>query len=306
VRPTEWKTIAWNGVRFAVPGDWEPGRIGRRHLLFESEPGPVMEIKWGAVKGRFSRPRQLRELSRRIGRKRSAFQERALSGEWRTSLSGFEAAGFQWDAANERAEGVLLYCSACRTASLIQFFDRPETANIECNASRILASFRDHRSDGRVAWALYDIVALLPDSFVLERHRFEAGRFVLEFSGRRGRLALYRWAPAGVLLQKRSLADFAETHAGGTGLEFHGLTIAGHPAVEGRDPAPGGWAARLKTRLRIASFRRLRLWHVADHNRMLGVRLEGRRPINDSEMCALSDAYGMDDEKACAVLADPD
>jgi hypothetical protein len=264
-----------------------------------------MEIKWGAVKGRFSRPRQLRELSRRIGRKRSAFQERSLSGEWRTSLSGFEAAGFQWDAENERAMGVLLYCAACRTASLIQFFDRPGTANIERNAARVLASFRDHGADKRVAWALYDIVAFLPDYFTLERHRLEAGRFVLEFKGRRCRLTLFRWAPAEVLLQKQCLSEFAETFAGGAGLEFRLLTIGGDPGVEGRDAAPTGFLACWKTRLGLASFRRLRLWHVADRNRILGVRLEGRRPIDDPEMCALSDGYGMDDEKACATLADP-
>ena len=305
MRPTDWKTIAWNGVRFAVPGDWEPGRIGRRHLLFESEPGPVMEIKWGAVKGRFSRRRQLRELSRRIGRRRSAFQERPLPGEWRTSLAGFEAAGFQWDAANERAVGVLLYCAACRTVSLIQFFERPETASIEHTAARVLASFRDHRTDGRMAWALYDIVAILPAHFTLEHHRFEAGRFILQFKERRCRLTLYRWAPAGVLLHKQSLAVFAETVAGGAGLEFRPMTIAGHPGLEGRDPAPTGCVACLKTRLGIVLVRRLRLWHVAGRNRILGVRLEGRRPIDDPEMCALSDAYGMDHEKTSATLADP-
>ena len=305
MRPLDWKTVAWNGVRFAVPGDWEPGRIGRRHLLFESEPGPVMEIKWGAVKGRFSRRRQLRELSRRIGRKRSTFQERSLPGVWRTSLSGFEAAGFQWDAENERAMGVLLYCAACRTASLIQFFDRPGTANIERNAARVLASFRDHGTDQRVAWALYDIVAFLPDYFTLERHRFETGRFVLEFKGRRCRLTLFRWAPAEVLLQKQRLSEFAETFAGGAGLEFRLLTIAGHPGVEGRDPAPTGWMACLNTRLGLSSFRRLRLWHVAGRNRILGVRLEGRRPIDDPEMCTVSDGYGMDHEKAFPTAAEP-
>jgi hypothetical protein len=303
--PSDWKTIAWNGVRFAVPAKWEPARIGRRHLLFESEPGPVMEIKWGMVPGRFSGRRPLRELSRRVGRKRNAFLETALSSEWRTALAGFETAGFRWVAETERARGVLVYCAACRTASLIQFFERTGSADIERHAARVLASFGDHRSDGKVAWAIYDIVAVLPDHFALERHRFEPGRFALEFKGRRCRLALYRWAPAGVLLQNRRLSAFAETNTGGAGLEFRPLTIAGHPGVEGRDPAPAGFVARWRTRLGIPAFRRLRLWHVADRNRILGVRLEGRRPIDDPEMFAVSDGYGMDGEQACAAHADP-
>lgn len=305
MRPREWKAIAWNGLSLAVPGDWEPGRIGRRHLLFESESGPAMEIKWDTVKGRFCRRRQLEELARRIGRTLSTFQKKPLSDECRKSLSGYDVEGFQWDAASERAEGLLIFCPICRTASLVRFFDRPGSAAFNPIAYRILASFRDHRSDRRVSWALYDIIAWLPDAFVLERHRFEAGRFMLEFSSRPWRLILYRWAPAEVLLQKRSLADFAQMIDGSKGLAFNFLTFAGHAGIEGRDPAPAGWAARLKTRLGMTSFRRLRLWHIAERNRILGVRLEGRRPIGDSEMCELSDAYGMDHEKDRVPFADP-
>lgn len=302
----DWKTIAWNGVRFAVPDDWEPSRIEGRHLLFASDTGPVMEVKWGTVKGRFSRQRQLRKLSRRVGRNPSAFRERPLSGGWCSSPAGFETAGFQWEAESERSRGVLLYCATCRTASLIQFFDRPATASVEDIVTRVLGSFRDHRFDGRIAWALYDICAFLPDHFALERHRFEAGRFVLEFKGPRRRLALYRWAPAEVLLQNQGLSAFAATVAGGAALEFRPLTIGGWAGVEGRDPAPAGFGAGLKARLGLSSFRWLRLWHVADRNRILGARLEGRRPICGLEMGAVSDGYGMDDEKACAALADPD
>ena len=287
-----WKTIAWNGLRFEVPGDWDPARIGPRHLLLASEVGPVMEIKWATVQGRFSGRRRLRELARQVGRRGAAFRETALPEPWRPFLSGFEAAGFQWDGGGERAVGALLYCPACRTASMVQFLG-PAAAR---NAARVLASLRDHRGDGKVAWALYDVAALLPRDYVLGRHRFEAGRFALEFMGRGRRLTLYRWAPAAVLLQDRSLAAFAETAAGGVRMALRPLTSAGHPAVEGRDPAadrPGGrWLARLG----LSWFRRLRVWHLADRNRILGVRLEGRRPIDDAEMNAVSESYGVADE----------
>jgi hypothetical protein len=300
-----WKTIAWNGLRFAIPGDWEPARIGPRHLLFESGPGPVMEIKWAAVKGRFYGRRRLRELSRRVARKGAAFQTTALPAAWRAPLAGFDAQGFQWDAGNERAVGVLLYCPACRTASMIQFLGPPAAGRSAGSAALVLASFRDHRSDGRVAWALYDIAALLPHHFALGRHRFEAGRFVLEFQGPGRRLALYRWAPAGVLLRDRSLTEFAETVAGGRGMAFLPLASAGHPTVEGRDPSPDGAGGRLLARLGMSWFRRLRLWHVSGRNRILGIRVEGRRPIDDAEMTAMSDAYGMADEKRLRPPAKP-
>jgi len=305
VRAKDWKTVAWNGVRFMVPGDWEPARVGRRHLLLESEPGPVMEVKWAAVKGRFSGRRQLRELARRVGRKGGAFHETALPEKWRTSVSRFDAIYFQWDTENERAAGALLYCPSCRTASMIQLLERPGENLIASHAARILASFRDHRRDGRVAWALYDLVALLPHHFVLGRHRFEAGRFLLQFDWRGRRLTLYRWAPAEALLQNRSLADFAETVAGGTKLPFRPLAVCDHPAVEARDPSPAGAVGRLRMRLGMSWFRRLRLWRVAERNRILGVRLEGRRPIEESEMHAVIDGYGLADERPLRTEADP-
>jgi len=222
------------------------------------------------------------------------FRETALAAQWRPCVAGFDSTGFQWDAGAERAAGILLYCPICRTASMIQFLERPG-ADIAI-AARVLASFRDHRSDGRIAWALYDVAANLPDRFILDRCRFEAGRFVLEFKGPGRRLTLYRWAPADVLLQNQGLAEFAQTAAGGNGLVFRSSTVDGHPAVDGTDPMPAGCAGRWRARLGLARFRRLRLWRMAGRNRILGVRLESLRPIEDPEMQVVSDTYGMADK----------
>jgi hypothetical protein len=305
LRLTEWKAIAWNGVCFEVPGGWEPARVGRRHLLLEAEPGPVMEIKWAQAKGRFSGQRRLRALAGMVGRKGAAFRKTAPSKNWRAVAENFEAEGFQWESGVERAEGVLLYCPVCRTVSLIQFLERPQGGIISRDAVRVLASFRDHRRDDRVAWALYDIAALLPRHFALERHRFEAGRFVVAFKGRGRRLTLYRWAPAEVLLQNRSLADFAGTIAGEANLVFRPVTGAAHPAVEGGDPPPSGPGGMWRARLGMAWFRRLRLWHVPARNRIMGIRLEGRRPIDGHEMQTVSEGYGMAGERPFDLDADP-
>lgn len=265
-----------------------------------------MEVKWAAVRGRFSGNHHLRKLARQVGRNGGVFRETALPAQWRTSTAGFEAEGFQWDAGAERGAGVLLHCPTCRTASMIQFLERPGADPIPPIAARVLASFRDHRRDGRIAWALYDVAANLPERFVFDRCRFEAGRFVLEFNGPGQRLILYRWAPAEVLLQDRDLTDFARTDAGGHGMVFRAPAADGHPVVDGADPMPVGGGGRWRARLGWGHFRRLRLWTVAGRNRILGVRLESRRPIEDPEMQALSDAYGMADERPCGTAdADP-
>jgi hypothetical protein len=47
------------------------------------------------------------------------------------------------------------------------------------------------------------------------------------------------------------------------------------------------------------------MWRVTERNRILGVRLEGRRPVADPEMRLVCDGYGMADEKPPGSDADP-
>jgi hypothetical protein len=41
----------------------------------------------------------------------------------------------------------------------------------------------------------------------------------------------------------------------------------------------------------------MRVWQVAARNRIVGVRLEGRRPIDGPEMQAVCESYGMAGER---------
>jgi hypothetical protein len=257
------------------------------------------------VRGRFSSRPYLRRITRQVSRTAAVFQERPLSPEWRKALGSIEAAGFEWRGRGQGAAGALLFCRACRTASLIQFFLGGAEGAIDERAAGVLASFRDHREDGRCVWALYDIFAALPRDFRRESHRFETGRFVLAFRGRGCRLTLYRWAPAAVLLKGRGLGSFAEAAAGGEGIEFRPLEVAGHAGVEGFDPRPAGPIGRLRGWLRLASFRGVRIWHVERRNRILGVRLEAKQPFGAGELRRVCDGYGMDDEAEIQAPFDP-
>jgi hypothetical protein len=293
--PANGKEIAWNGIRFVVPAAWEPGRIGPRHLVIESEAGPAMEIKWGPVKGRFSQRVHLRRLSKLTLARGAALREWVPPQDWQPALSRFECAGFAWEAGSEAAVGAILHCPACRTASLIQFFQPPGRSGAAGEAVAVLASLRDHRDDGRVAWTVYDILALLPSGFVLARHRFEAGRFFLEFRAGRRTIGLFRWAPAAVLLKDRDLSCFAETVAGLDGMEFRATAVAGEPAVEGRERAEG-CVRRLAACLGLRPVRTARIWHVPARNRILGIVVEGRFAIDPAVMETVWGGYGLVEE----------
>jgi hypothetical protein len=303
--PAGWKPVAWGGVQFAVPRKWEPCRIAARHLLFESDTGPAMEIKWGPSGRRFPDRRYLQRLARQVGRAGAIFRERAWPVAGGRFQGPFEGLGFEWQGKEGGALGALLFCPVCRTVSLVQFFRRGPGNEADRLAARVIGSFQDHRSDGRCAWALYDIRAVVPEHFRLVGHRFEAGRFVLKFRGRRRGLTLYRWAPAGVLLKDQGLDAFAAAGAGGAGMDFRPRTGAGRIEVEAFDPPPVGLAGRLRAVLRRPRFRGIRVWCVEGRNRILGLRLEAPQPVTAAELSELCRDYGMDEATENQTGLDP-
>jgi hypothetical protein len=302
---TRWKPLEWNGIRLSVPGDWEPGRIGIRHLVLECGHGPALEVKWAPVKGRFAHRGHLRRIARQRGRGAAEIREWPLPESWKQALAPFDALGFRWDSKTTSAEGAILYCPECRTATLIQFFKPVERHQRADPAPQILASLRDHRRDGRIGFALFDVRAVLPERFALAGQRFEAGRFRLDFADRRQRLSLFRWAPAAALLAGGSLEDFARVQPDFFRLEFRFFPRGGHLGIEGRVKAPDGLFGRLKARLGSGPARWLRLWRLENVNRILGVLVTGRREADPGLMEELCTGYDVEINPIAGPGADP-
>ncbi len=278
-----WQRVAWDEVSLEIPAHWSPVRVEERELAFEEGGEAALELGWREVGAAFSFDRPLGDLRRKARRRGAFFVERPLPGG---PPAGLEGRGFEWREPGRAALGAILFCRACRKASLLQFPGGAAAAEAEGRAARVLSSFRDHRADGRRAWRLFDAEAVLPARWRLRRPRFEAGRYALEFASRGEALALLRWAPAAVLLEEHPLAEFAARFAGGQGLEFRACPLGGEEGVEAVERAPAAGLPRLLARL-TRRFRRIRLWHDAARNRILGVRFEARREIGDEEMEAL-------------------
>lgn len=275
-----WKEIAWYGIRFKIPADWQLSQIGIRYLSIEDERGPVMEIKWAPVKGRFSHSTHLKRLTALQKRQlRKALKPEALSAEWAEALSRFKASEFSWQSHATGGRGVLLFCPECRHATLVQFFktdSHPDSAV----STRILNSIHDHRSDGQVLWSAYDIRALVPETYPLQSYRFEAGQYELDFANGSQHIILYRWSMASVLLDKQDLAQLARTIASFGGSEPVAGTIDGHAKVEWSTTPAAEWQRHLSRFRRKASYGWLGIWHLEAKNRILGVKAEGKRPLD--------------------------
>jgi hypothetical protein len=187
------------------------GKIGAHYLMLEEESGPVLEVKWGEVRGSFSHQDHLRRLAALHGKELGeSVKQCPLPAAWEKALGKFEATGFSWHGKRVGGMGVLLYCSTCHNATLIQFYQKG-SSQTEKIAQRLLTSFRDHRQDNQVIWSLFDIRATIPEKFRLVRHRFEAGEFELAFASGGQKITLHRWGPASILLSGRDLVQFART-----------------------------------------------------------------------------------------------
>ncbi len=276
-----WRQVAWNGVSFDTPAHWEIGHIGHRHLLLETTAGPVMEVKWGPVKGKFSLQKQLKQLAASQGRGlRRRLHEEGLPACWKRFLARYESRGFAWQSGPLSGRGLLLYCPACRQAILLQFFEKTDGPPFT-QADRVLASFEYHNQRPVTLWSVFDIRAQVPAAYRLRKFRFDAGCYDLSFTDRHSRLRLLRWSPAAVLLTDDGLEGFEKRRLGWSANRNVRLKKLSPPAMELEEGPPNRlfsrWYRRLQRRPLYFSGR---LWHEVEKNRILGARLEGRKPID--------------------------
>lgn len=269
--------IAWNGIRFKVPEDWLPAQMGTHYLMLEHAAAPILEIKWGQIKGNFSHQRHLRQLSFYHNKSlRKTIRSWTPPADWQQALQAFQVSGFQWQSPLHSAVGATLYCPVCRTAALIQFYGSNPAFN-HAIARELLASYRDHSDGDEILWSAFDIRAKIPAFLKLQRHRFSAGFFELTFTSKSHTVILNRWGPASILLAGKDLAGFAKSAAS--------FPSTAPPPVLGDDPKTVDWTLRrpvglwprLINRISLRPvLQQLRMWPVEEKNRILAVRVEGR------------------------------
>jgi len=286
------KDIDWNGIHISVPSTWELGRIDTRYLFFDTHVGPAMEIKWGPVKGRFSHRSHLKKLvAQQKHHPGRSLEEWHLPSVWENALSNFIAKGFSWQSGAENGRGAILYCPVCKTALMFQIFNIAGHMTDKAILD-MLKSLQDHRDDGQTAWTVFDIHALLPRTFQLDTFQFKPGIYELAFSDRFQTVKLFRWAPASAFLSQANLSRFTAN-----ALEFNHENLVTtsfleHPAVEWRSNTMAGWYTWLYRFKRKPSFHWLRVWHVVEKNRILGIRLDSKKPFDRDMVADICVNYG--------------
>ena len=281
----KWVFMAWNRVRFTVPATWKLASVDARQLVLTEDRQPVWVLKWGEAGRCWPGTSPEARLTERIRKTVSGGEIWPLPHSWRQALTPFRTGGVQWHKNGEHLRALVLFCQICRWVTVMQF----GPAVTDATAIRLLASFADHPDDDRLAWALFDIQAVLPSIFTLKSHRFMPGRFELAFQAPGKRLGLYRWAPAEILLQRSDLKTF-----GGRALGLGSADLVAENAACATWMQPASVVSRIIAMGRpavstVASRGWWRLWRPDAGSRILGVSLLTRRrsPIDQLEdICA--------------------
>ncbi len=175
-------------------------------------------------------------------------------------------------------------------ATLILFYRQPNEVS-EADASNLLNSFRDQIAGEVAIWELFDIRVAIPVDFALQRFRFETGRYELNLSSRHHQLRMVRFSPAATLLGRQDLPTMA-IHTFLPKIKQKPVwSQTDDAAVEGRI-TPSSTAARVASRIRrLPPYRIFRLWHEIEKNRILGVQLSGKKPVDFQRFSDICEKY---------------
>lgn len=284
---TDTHFLAWNGLSLTRPEGWELAALGRQRLQLARNGKPVLDIRWNRIRGRFSFAAHLRKLKKVHGKKQGLFSVTDNHTHWDLT-QGLTARSFVWGGPGKGGKGALLHHAASSTAILAQ-----SSGPLE-QATAVLSSLRCHLAEPLVPWAVYDLRALTPGGFHLEEYALQPGRYRLALRSARQRIVLHRLAPADILLSGRSLATWSWRYfdAAIRSCQLMVEESEESDAVTWRRPlSPGRLAAATARLLNRPTYAYIHVWRPARHNRLLGVEMQGSRPISEDMIQQVVSAY---------------
>lgn len=286
------KTIGWNGLSLAIPASWDTIVRDDRHLIFEQELRPVLELRWELPSSNSYGPTQgeriIAQLQKEAGRT-------LIPADPPRSLIGFTP-DYHIQCFNppssSTGECALLTCITCGAPILLKFYS--DFYHQVVTDPKIIGSLTCWHAKGTDSqWAVHDISFRLPQGFSLDSHSFRFGLSSLSFSTRTSQLTLCRLAPASEHLKRNSFQELFASFSKSDPeqheiIDEHTLQYAGVPGI----------GARLIGRLgRRKLFVVARFKHISQHDRIIGFRLESSQPIQPDTVQTIQDSYGIIQEE---------
>jgi hypothetical protein len=267
----EQRHIAWNGLRIDVPFAWDARVLGQRHLVFENDFQPQLQIRW-------EQPARHHPRALETGATRFAAQMGSIIPENRfpQALQQLKA-NFAKIICYENEAGMVTggtcQCAGCHTVLLFQLLCDDRTLLTE--AATCLSTILCHDNLENL-WRIQDFSLSLPITFSLQDYTFGSGLTRLSFHSEDLCLQTGRIGPADTRLNRQSLAEILLTLTGTRELEMvaeeDGTSCTGN-----RNPSI---LRQIFFRLRREKpFISAKIRHDTGNNRLLAVVLSANRPI---------------------------
>jgi hypothetical protein len=278
----EKRLIAWNGVQLYIPADWEARVSGHRHLVFEKDFQPQLQIRWETPAQHSPGYLQKRSIhfAEQMG---SILSDDEVPLKFRQLKNIFDRV-ICYRNENGMFEGGILVCTDHHTLVLFQIFSPKPDILTEVHDCLSKISCRDH-TETQMLWRIQDFSLTLSDSFILKDYTFAAGLTRLSFFSSGLFLHTCKLGPADNRLQDQSLEKILIALADSSDLEL--ITGENGESCEGyRTPSiPRQVLFRLR---REKPFILAKIWHDAVNNRLLAIVLSSNRPISPAtadEIC---------------------
>ncbi len=271
--------IGWNGVQLHIPDNWEVRVSGLRHLIFEKDFQPQLQVRWEEPAQ--SKPSALQKrathFASRMGR---IIEENNFPPAWRQLRDVFRLVTC-YEGASGMLEGGIFLGTDDHTLVLFQLF-LPDRSSAPGPDQALFAEIRDSlttivcRDDAENLWRMQDFSLTLPDSYKLQDYTFAAGLTRMSFTKADLFMQTCKLGPADSRLVQQSLKEILLTLVGTADLQT--ITDEDNTSCEGfRNPTIG---KQVLLRLRREkSFIRAKIWHEIAGNRLLAVVLVSNRPI---------------------------
>lgn len=242
--------VGWHGVRCVLPPDWNVTGFsmdrdsGYLRIDAPADSAMTVQIRWSLASAPPGPPNLYSALAPHFRRwfkkpepvlpkpdlktnlekffKESAKQAKKAKTAFETSLKPEKTEGekgertainFSWTGAG-RGQGKIWYCDVCKRIMVVQVVGlAKEHQEINGIASQLFASLHCHSIDGYDLWALYDMVAEVPDDFRLDEQKLLSGYLHLAFTRYGERIVIDRWGLANMTLKKFTVEEWFVNNA---------------------------------------------------------------------------------------------
>lgn len=281
------RLIAWNGIQLYIPMEWEARVSGLRHLVFEKDFQPQLQIRW--EKPAQQNPDYLQKRSLHFAEQMgSIVSDKEVPTQFRQVKDIFDRVTCYRNESG-MLEGGILVCTDKHTLVLFQIFSAEPKLLNEVTDCLAKLSCRNH-TEPLMLWRIQDFSLTLADSYILTDYTFGAGLTRLSFFKPELFLQICKLGPADNRLHDQSLEKILITLAGTADLDL--IPDENSDSFEGfRTPTiPQQVLYRLR---REKAFIRTKIWHDTANNRLLAVVLSSNRPIPPATLHEICGQYAI-------------